>query len=192
MDVRRVSWIDFTDRNGWKRLQEIQDAVNAGNLDDLVELVFIPLYGNEEKNQRSLLVEKVLEFELDLLEQDKMFEKLVIATIVISNKLLEKNKLLQIYERMKNMLDFLRIAKEEGEKEGEKKGEKKGRKEGVLEGVRAMVIETLKIRFNLISDEISNKIYSITNRDTLSSLLKQAIVSPTLPEFKNKLGTVTK
>ena len=94
MDVRRVSWIDFTDRNGWKRLQEIQDAVNAGNLDDLVELVFIPLYGNEEKNQRSLLVEKVLEFELDLLEQDKMFEKLVIATIVISNKLLEKNKLL--------------------------------------------------------------------------------------------------
>ena len=183
--------IDFTDRNGWNRLKEIKEAVNAGNMDDLVELVFIPLYGNEEKSQRSRLVEKVLNFELDLLEQNKLFEKLVMATIVISNKLLEQDKLLQIYERMKNMLDFLRIAKEEGEKEGEKKGEKKGRKEGVLEGVRDMVIETLNVRFPIISDEISNKIYTIRNRETLSSLLKQAILCPSLPEFKSKLGAVT-
>ena len=66
------------------------------------------------------------------------------------------------------MLDILKIAKEDG------------KKDGVLEGVRDMVIE------------ISNKIYSISNGDTLSSLLKQAIVSPTLPEFKNKLGIAIK
>ena len=156
-------------------------------MDDLVELVFIPLYGNEGKSQRSQLVEKVLNFELELLEQNKIFEKLVMATIVISNKLLEQDKLLQIYERMKNMLDFLRIAKEDGEAEGRKKG----RKEGILEGVRDMIIETLNVRFSLITNEISNKIYQIGNRETLSSLLKQAILCHTLPEFQSKLGSVT-
>jgi hypothetical protein len=52
--------IDLSARDGYKRLSEIQEAVEKGEFKDWLELVFLPLYGNETGYQRSKFVEKIL------------------------------------------------------------------------------------------------------------------------------------
>ena len=64
--------IDLSGRNGWKRLDEIRDAVNENDLSGLAELVFIPLYGKEKGAERSKLAVEVVEFEKKLLDAEVM------------------------------------------------------------------------------------------------------------------------
>ncbi len=61
--------IDLTERDGPKRFEEIREAIKKGDTSVLTELVFLPLYGRQEKTR---FVKKVLQFEIDLCKQGKM------------------------------------------------------------------------------------------------------------------------
>ena len=71
--------IDLSARDGYKRLEEIREAVEKGEFKDWLELVFLPLYGKEIGYQRSKFVEKVLYFEIDLNKKNKLPDILVAA-----------------------------------------------------------------------------------------------------------------
>ncbi|ETR65739.1 MAG: hypothetical protein OMM_05934 [Candidatus Magnetoglobus multicellularis str. Araruama] len=66
-------------------------------------------------------------------------------------------------------------------------GEKRGRELGILEGTRGMVLEALKTKFNNVSNAIENIIQDIKDRNTLSNLLREAILSNNLNEFQLRL-----
>jgi len=62
-----------------------------------------------------------------------------------------------------------------------------GRELGILEGTRRMLIEALKTKFNNVSNAIENVIHDIKDRNVLSNLLREAILSNSLNEFQLRL-----
>jgi hypothetical protein len=62
-----------------------------------------------------------------------------------------------------------------------------GRELGILEGTRRMLLEALKTKFNNVSNTIENIIHDIKDRNTLSNLLREAILSNNLNEFQLRL-----
>jgi hypothetical protein len=105
--------IDFSRRDGKKRLEEIREAVKAGTFDNWLELVFLPLYGRETGKARSEIVEKVIRFETGLFHDEKIPARLVAATLIISNKLIDKDRLREMWEDIK-MLDIYRDCQRKG------------------------------------------------------------------------------
>lgn len=63
--------IDFSQRDGRKRLEEIRLAVQENTFDNWLELVFLPLYGKETGSVRSEIVEQVIRFETELFHAEK-------------------------------------------------------------------------------------------------------------------------
>ena len=126
--------IDLTQRDGRKRLHEIKEEINAEIYDNLIELVFLPLYGKEKKEERSRMAVEVLDYEIELLKKNKLQDKLVIATIIMSNKIVDKKMLKQLYEEVKNMLDILEIARDDGMEIGIQKGMQQGMQQGIQKG----------------------------------------------------------
>jgi hypothetical protein len=184
--------IDFTKRDGRKRLAEIREAIKARTFDTWIELVFLPLYGKEKGTARSEMVEQVLRFESELYHAEKLSARLLAATLILSNKLIDKHVLRQIWEEIK-MLDILEIAKEEGLKEGIREGKALGLQEGkalVVETTRDMVMDTLIERFNAVPTRILEQIRAIQNLDAIKGLHRQAIKCQTLQEFESILQQV--
>ena len=173
--VYRPLIIDLTGRDGQKRLSEIQNEIQNNNFDSLIELVFVPLYGKEKGKERSNLAIKVIDFEIELLKKDQMYQNLVFATLVMCNKLVDKEILKQYYEEIANMIDILEIAEE------------KGREKGLKE----MLLEALDEKIGILTPSLVENINSITQRETLKSLLRQAIRSDSLSHFEGKLAQVT-
>jgi hypothetical protein len=125
--------IDLSARDGYKRLKEIQEAAQKEEFKDWLELVFLPLYGRETGYQRSKFVEKVLNFEIELNKKKKLPDILVAATLVMSNKFIDKKDLLAIWEEIK-MLDILEIAQEKGFEQGKLFGLEQGKVLGLEQG----------------------------------------------------------
>jgi predicted transposase/invertase (TIGR01784 family) len=100
-----------------------------------LELVFLPMYG---KKDHSKLAAEVLEYEINLLKKNKLDKDIVIATMITSNKIIEEDQLKKYYEEVKNMLDILNIAREDGMQEGMQEGMRKGRQEGKVEMARVL------------------------------------------------------
>ena len=65
--------------------------------------------------------------------------------------------------------------------------ERIGIEKGLLEDSREMVLEALDERFDEASDDISNAVNQIEDRDRLKFLLRYAIRCASLEEFKQKL-----
>jgi hypothetical protein len=58
---------------------------------------------------------------------------------------------------------------------------------GILKEARRMLLEVLKTKFNNVSNAIENIIQDIKDRNTLSNLLREAILSNNLNEFQLRL-----
>jgi hypothetical protein len=76
-------------------LTEIKASIRKGDFSNLIELVFVPLYGKDGQVNRNDLAREVIDYEIDLLKNDLIYEKLVVATLVLCNKILDKNALLR-------------------------------------------------------------------------------------------------
>ncbi|NJL60128.1 MAG: hypothetical protein HC887_11325 [Desulfobacteraceae bacterium] len=63
--------IDFSRRDGRKRLAEIRETVNSGQPVNLLELVFLPLCGKETGSARAEMAEQVIRFEAGLYHAGK-------------------------------------------------------------------------------------------------------------------------
>ena len=169
--------IDFSQRNGRARLAEIRAAIDKGEFQNWLELVFLPLYGKETGVERSAMVEEVLRFETALYRADHIPVRLVVAALILSNKLIDKDRLREIWEEIK-MLDIFEIAKEEGIKEGK------------VETTRDMLLEALIERFSIVSAQVSEQIRALQNQDVLKGLFHQALRCQSLQEFEAALKQV--
>jgi len=178
--------IDLTSKNGYQRLEEIKGNISQGEYDNLIELIFVPLYGNQ-KQDRKKLAENVIQYEIDLLKKDQIYEKLVIATLIMCNKILDKHILQHYYEEIKNMIDILEIAIEDGKKQGMQQGLTKG----MLQDAREMVLEVLEEKLGVVPSRIVEKIKSISTRETLKGLLRQAVKCEDIQHFEGKLALAT-
>ena len=98
--------IDFTLRDGRKWLAEIREAIENGTFENWLELVFLPLFGKETGSKRSAMVEEVLRFESELYHAGKIPVRLLVAALIISNKLISKARLQALWKEIK-MLDIL-------------------------------------------------------------------------------------
>jgi len=87
---------------------------------------------------------EVLDYEIKLLKKDKLPDKLVIATIIMSNKIVDKKLLKKFYEEVKNMLDILEIAREDGMKTGIQNGMEIGMQQGIQEGMQQGIQEGME------------------------------------------------
>ncbi len=169
--------IDLSERDPLGRLAEIREAVNSGEFTDWLELVFLPLYGKETGDTQSNTVEQILRFESELHKAEKIPATLLAAALIMSNRLIDKERLRAIWEEI-NMLDILEIAKEEGIKEGKK------------EEARDMVIDALKERFVIVPADIRDNVYSFEQYDVLRDLHRLAIRSSDIDEFKTVLSKI--
>jgi hypothetical protein len=163
--------VDFSERNFAKRLEEIREAADKGSFDDWLELVFLPLYGRETGERRYELVERVIRFEIELVRAERIPARLLVATLIMSNKLIDKDRLKELWEEIK-MLDILEIARE------------KGFEEGRSEGVKDMLMDALKEKFGLVPPYLSEKIGKIDDQAALKSLFKQVFKCSDLEEFE--------
>ena len=181
--------IDFSQRNGRARLAEIREAIDKGEFQNWLELVFLPLYGKETGVERSAMVEEVLRFETELYRADHIPVRLVVAALILSNKLIDKDRLREIWEEIK-MLDIFEIAREEGLKEGLEKGIEQGRDLERVESTRNMLLEALIERFSIVSAQVSEQIRALQNQDVLKGLFHQALRCQSLQEFEAALKQV--
>ncbi len=127
--------VDFSARDGEKRLEQIRQEVAAATFDQWLELIFLPLYGKLKGRRRADLVEKVIRFESQLLQQNQISKRLLAATLIMVNKLIDKARLEQLWEVIK-MLDIIEIAMEKGRQEGLDKGKNIGIQEGKSLGIQ--------------------------------------------------------
>ena len=171
--------IDFSQRNGQKRLDEIRGAVEKGNFENWLELVFLPLYGKETGLERSQLVEQVIRFETELFHAEKISARLLAATLIMSNKMIDKKRLEEMWEEIK-MLDILEIAREKGIIEGKILG--------VLENTREMLTDALNEKFNIIPIRVLDQIKEIQNQDALKALFRQVFRCQRIEDFENVLA----
>ena len=79
------------------------------------------------------------------------------------------------------------IGRDEGRDEGRVEGRVEGRDEGRKEGMQEMVNAALGVKFSRVPENISDRLESITNRDTLKELLKKAILCDSLEQFEQGL-----
>ncbi len=161
----------------------------------MLELVFIPLYGKYKGEARSLFVEEVLRFGSELYKAEKIPARLLAATLIMSNKMIDKERLKALWKDIR-MLDIFEIAREEGETIGLKKGKdlglkkgkdlglKEGKDLGLKEGKQEMVIEALIERFELVPARVSEQIRAVRNPDVLRVLFRKAIRCGNLEEFE--------
>ena len=168
--------VDLTQRDGPARFEEIREAVNRGDTSVLTELVFLPLYGREEKIQ---FVRKVLQFEIDLCKKGKMPIQLVAATLIMSNKQIDRATFNELWEEIK-MLDVLKFAHE------------KGKEEGKLETAREMILRFLEESVGVVPAYISDQIMSISRPDILVRLVKQSMICRKIEDFETMLQLATR
>ena len=93
------------------------------------------------------------------------------------------------FEEVKKMA-YITTAERIGMKKGMEKGIKEGMEKGRLESTQEAVIDAVEVRFNVVPEDIANTIKEIKDMDVLKDLLKKAIRSETLDEFKTVLKAI--
>ncbi len=181
--------IDFTQKDGRKRLAEIREAVRKGETVSLLELIFLPLYGKETGTARSGIAEEVIRFGTGLYRAEKISATLLAATLIMSNRIIGKERLKEMWEEIK-MLDIIEIARENGLEEGKTLGMLEGKTLGMLEAIQETVIDDLIDRFDVVPIHISEGIRNIRNTDFLKGLRRRALKCQNLAEFENVLNSV--
>ena len=175
--------IDFSLRDGRKRFSEIRKAVDDGTFDNFLELVFLPLYGKETGADRSDIVEQVIRFETELFHAKKLSPIILAATLIMSNKLIDKERIKELWEEIK-MLDVLDVAREKGIEEGKDLGVK----EGKIEATREMLIDALFEKFNQMPSRVSERIRIVHNHDALKFLFRQVFRCDDMEAFEAVLS----
>ena len=90
-------------------------------------------------------------------------------------------------EEVMRMLNFDLMDTVAG-KEIYEEGIEKGIEKGLLQEAREMVIEALEERFGIVSGEIMERVHSIERREVMKELLRHAIRSERVEDFKEMLA----
>ena len=118
---------------------------------------------------------------------------LLAAMLIMSNRLISRDRLEEIWEEIK-MLDIIDIAREKGIQEGKTIGIQEGKtigiQEGKLEAAQEMLTDALIERFDMAPAHISERIREIRNTDTLKGLFRQVLKCQNIGEFEAVLKRV--
>ena len=76
------------------------------------------------------------------------------------------------------------------ERLGIQQGLEQGLQQGQLLEARAMVLEAVAAQFGAVPEDVATAVQRVESRDTLHTLLRQAIACPTLEAFRTALGAV--
>ena len=144
---------------------------------------------------------------------EKISAVLLAAMLIISNKLIDKERLKSLWEEIK-MLDIIEIAREKGLEEGKTLGIQEGKTLGIQEGktlgiqegktlgiqegktlgmleaAQEMVADSLIERFGIIPVHISERIRAVRNHDVLKGLFRQVLKCQNIGEFEAVLDRV--
>ncbi|MCI5150188.1 MAG: hypothetical protein D3916_12510 [Candidatus Electrothrix sp. MAN1_4] len=187
--------IDFSERDGRRRLEEIRSAVEQGEFRNWLELVFLPLYGKETGKRRSAMVEEMLGFDIELFRAEKISDRLLAAAIVMSNKMVDQKFFEDNLEVLK-MLDVIEVARkhglEEGRKEGRRIGIEEGRRIGIeeakrlgtLEPPRKMLLFLLFEKFGGLPSDLTERIRKISDLNLLEFFFNKAMECKSVQEFE--------
>jgi len=193
------TFVDLTQRNGKERFKQIREAVESGDTSSLLELAFLPMYGNDANVDRKEFVKEIVQFETELLRKDPTKELLVAATLIMSNKILDKETFNKLWEEIK-MIKAFEFAEEigydrginegmtKGYDKGRNEGYDKGKNEGALNTAKMMLIEILEETLGIVPEYIDKKIQQISSQATLKGLLRQAIKCNNIKDFDQKLA----
>ncbi len=163
--------IDFSKRDGVKRLREIREEVAAGTFTNWLELVILPLYGKQKGEERTQFVEEVVLFQATLFRENKISSRLPAATLILANKMIDKKRLIGMWEVIK-MLDIIEIAVE------------KGREEGSVFAAREMLIDLFTEKFGVVPSSTQEEISRIESIFNLKSLFRQILKCSDIDQAK--------
>ena len=90
-------------------------------------------------------------------------------------------------KKMPYVTSVERLGREKGFREGMQQGMQQGMRTGSLEEAREMVLEAVGARFGVVPEDVASRVKEIQARETLRSLLRQAIARETLEDFRKAL-----
>lgn len=73
---------------------------------------------------------------------------------------------------------------EEGREKGRQEGQQEGQLQGLRQGQQKAILEILKTRFGQVDTEFAAALQQINDLDYLQKLLRQAVLVPSLEEFR--------
>jgi hypothetical protein len=130
---------------------------------------------------------EVIDYEIDLLKNDQIFEKLIISTLVLCDKILDKHALENYYQEVKNMLKILEIARNDGMHQGIQQG----MLQGMLQSAKDMVVAVLEENLGAVPGRIIDQIRSVNRHEVLSGLHRQALRCNNFEDFEGQLKFAT-
>jgi hypothetical protein len=195
------TFVDLTQRNGKERFEQIRKAVETGDTSSLLELAFLPMYGNDDIDQKEF-VEEIIRFETELLKKDPTKDLLLTATLVMSNKILDNETFDKLWKEIKMIKAFVFAeekgydrgydkGKNEGYDKGKNEGYDKGINDGILKTTKMMLIDALEETIDVVPEYIDNKIQQIKSLAVLKGLHRQAIRCNDIKDFNQKLALAT-
>ena len=170
-----------------QRLKQIRKAVESGDTSSLLELAFLPMYGNDDDLDKKEFVQEIIRFETELFKKDPTKDLLVAATLIMSNKILDKETLKKLWEEIKMIKAFV-FAEEIGYDRGKSEGYDKGKSEGALATAKTMLIEALEETIGVVPEFIEKKIQQISSQTALKGLHRQAMRCNNIKDFDQKLA----
>ncbi len=115
----------------------------------------------------------MIRFETELYRAEIVPARLLAATLIMSNKLIDKNRLEQLWEEIK-MSDIIEIAREKG----------------MEKVIQEMLLEALIEKFDIVPSRITERIRKSDNRDMLKALFRQVFKCDDLDRFEEVLNRV--
>jgi len=177
------TFVDLTERNGKERLKQIREAVESGDTSSLLELAFLPMYGNNDDVDNKEFVKDIIRFETELFKKDRTKELLIAATLIMSNKILDTETFDKLWKEIKMIKAFV-FAEEKGYDRGMNEGFDKG----ALATAKTMLIEALEETIGVVPEYIEKKIQQISSQTALKGLFRQAMRCNDIKDFDQKLA----
>jgi hypothetical protein len=137
--------IDCNDFDADIILDKLKSQIQNNEEPNELEIIYLPLFSSKKYSPEELLRESISLTQKTNFDEDKKL-KMIALSIIVSNKVVNKQLLEEIWEEVRMMgLKFMEVIEEKGVEIGVEKGVEKGVVIGVEKGVVMGVEKTINI-----------------------------------------------
>ncbi len=122
-------------------------------------------------------------FQTELCRAEKISSRLLAASPIMVNKMIDKDRLREIWKEIK-MLDIWEIAREEGIEEGKSLGIEEGEALGMTKATREMLKGLPIEKYDVVQKRVFEKIEKIDDVVILKALFRKALRCDTVEKFE--------